>query len=99
MKKNILLIYIVLLILGPFILLILPADVFDKGKSFCPSVLLLDVQCLGCGITRAIQHLIHFDFAGAAAFNKLSFIVLPILVFIWGKEMLRVYRKIKSIKA
>ncbi len=61
-------------------LLILPADYFDTGSPMCVSVLLLGKECYGCGMTRAVQHLIHFDFESAYHFNKLSFVVFPLLV-------------------
>lgn len=43
-------------------------------------------------MTRALKHLICLDFETAWGFNKLSFLVLPILALGWGKEILRVYR-------
>ena len=91
-------IYIGGLILLPIVLIILPADYFDKGKSMCLSVILLDTECIGCGMTRAIQHLIHFDFQTAAHFNKLSFIVLPILIIVWLLELRRTLKAIKKPK-
>jgi len=57
-------------------LLILPASFFDEGQSICISVLLLDKQCYACGMTRAVQRLIHFDIDAAANYNKLVFILL-----------------------
>ena len=42
-------------------------------------------------MTRALKHLICLDFEGAWGFNKLSFIVLPLLIFGWAKEVVRVY--------
>jgi len=63
------------------VLLFLPKDYFDTGQSMCVSVVLLNKQCYACGMTRAIQHLIHFDFLKAYYFNKISFIVFPLLVF------------------
>lgn len=68
-------------------LLLLPASFFDEGQSICLSVLLFDVQCHACGMTRAVQHLIHFDFAAAADYNKLAFIVVPLGVFMVAKEI------------
>jgi hypothetical protein len=67
------------------ILLALPADYFDTGQPMCVSVLLLNRECPGCGMTRAIQHLIHLDFKGAYFYNKISFVVFPLLVYmiIW----------------
>ena len=66
----------------PLILLIIPADFFDKGKTICLSVYFFNTQCPGCGMTRSIQHLIHGEFEIAASFNKLSFIVLPVLIYL-----------------
>ena len=62
-------------------LLFLPKDFFDYGKPICISVNLFHRECYACGITRATQYLIHLDFDGAAKFNRLSFLVLPLLIF------------------
>jgi hypothetical protein len=61
----------------------------------CLSKILLDKECLGCGLTRATQHFIHFDFISASHFNKLVFVVVPIIVYFWIKEIIKVYKKIK----
>ena len=58
----------------------------------CLSRVFFDLECWGCGMTRALKHLICLDFETAWGFNKLSFLVLPILALGWGKEILRVYR-------
>lgn len=70
-------------------LLILPATYFDTGRATCVSVLLFDIECYGCGMTRAIQHLLHLDFEAAYQFNKLSFIVLPLSVIMIAWELKR----------
>jgi len=75
------------LFLFSILLLFLPKDFFDKGQSLCVSRLLFDIECYGCGMTRAIQHLIHFDFQGAWDFNKLSFLVLPLIIYLILKEI------------
>ena len=80
----------------PLVLLIIPSSFFDHGQSMCLSVLLFNQKCLGCGITRGIQHLIHLDFSIAYSYNKLSFIVLPILIFLWIREFLRRFKKLKE---
>jgi len=90
--------YFIILLFIPIILVILPADYFDYGNSICLSVLLFDVKCYGCGMTKAIQHLIHLDFKAAYTLNKISFIVLPLLVFILLNEYRRIFRKIKKLK-
>jgi hypothetical protein len=77
-------------------LLLLPADFFDKGKSICISVLLLDKECYGCGMTRAIQHLIHLDFKTAFEYNKLSFVVFPLFAGMILWELNKLYKAYKK---
>jgi hypothetical protein len=86
---------LILLILIPITLLILPANFFDNGKSVCLSVMLLDIECYGCGITRAIMHLIHFDLEEALYYNTLSFIVLPILIYTWQDLLTGTIKRLK----
>jgi hypothetical protein len=74
---------LVILLAGPFVLIFLPANYFDSGQSICLSVRLFNLECLGCGITRGIMHLLHFDVKAAWAYNKLSFVIFPILVLFW----------------
>lgn len=74
---------IALLLLIPVVLLILPKEAFDKGTPTCLSVLLLGQTCPGCGLTRGVMYLMHFDFESALYFNPLSFIALPVLIWIW----------------
>ena len=97
MKKNLDALYLVILILIPIVLLILPADFFDKGESICLSVSLFDTECYACGLTRAIQHLIHFNFSIAYEYNKLSIIVFPFLMLSYYKETRRVFNLVRSI--
>jgi hypothetical protein len=83
--------YLVILIILPIILILLPATFFDEGESICFSVLFLNSECYACGMTRAIQHLIHLDFNESWYFNRLSIIVLPLLIISYIKEFRRVY--------
>jgi hypothetical protein len=46
-------------------------------------------------MTRACMHLIHLDLAGALGYNKLAFIVLPILCFLLIKDFLDTLSKIR----
>jgi len=87
--------YCLLVIILPIILLLLPADFFDGSKSICLSALLLKKQCIGCGITKAVQHFLHFDFKTAWDYNHLVVLVFPLLVYLWIKELVTNYKKIK----
>ncbi len=87
------------IVLSPIVLLILPADFFDNGRSICLSQLIFGVECYACGLTRGIMHLIHFDFENAFAWNMGSFIILPLMIVIWIKwffKELRIYKKLKA---
>jgi hypothetical protein len=83
----------------PIILVSLPASFFDKGQSLCLSVLLLDQQCFACGLTRAVQHLVHFEFQAAWQFNKLVVLVFPILTIVWGRWVYEAWKKLRNEKA
>lgn len=79
--------------LSPLVLILLPKDFFDYGESICLSKLLANMECYACGMTRAVMHFIHLDFKTAWLFNKLSFIVVPMLIPIWLKSVLIVFKK------
>lgn len=83
------------LIFGAIVLLWLPADFFDHGQTICPSKLFLDVECLGCGMTRAMQHLIHFEFQSAWHFNHLVVVVAPISFYVWLRSLLLALKSLK----
>ncbi len=86
MSKNVQKLRLLALLLTPFILWILPANFLDGegGIILCPSRRFLNIECLGCGMTRAIMHLHHFDFKNAAFYNKGSFLTYIVLIYVWG---------------
>lgn len=82
-------------ILVSLVLWVLPANFFDDtGIVVCVSRWLLDVECYACGLTRAVQHALHFEFAAAYAFNRLVVVVLPLLVAVWVRDVRNLYRSI-----
>jgi len=78
------------------VLLALPADFFYNGRAVCLSVVLFGKTCYGCGITRAVHHLIHLEFLEAYNFNKLVVLVFQLISYLYLKEIVRVYLKIKN---
>jgi hypothetical protein len=84
------------LILGPVVLLLLPKGFFNDGPPMCPSMLLLGEECPGCGITRAVMHLIHLDIEGALFYNTLSFIVLPVMIGVWVYCIKKIWAALKA---
>jgi len=73
----------ILWIVIPFLLWVIPADFLDDKPPICPSVIILKMECFGCGMTRATLHLMHLEFETAWNFNKLIFIVFPFLVIVY----------------
>jgi len=84
------------ILIVPFILWMLPANFFDTGQSICLSKLIIDRDCPGCGLTRAVQHAMHFEFEQAWSFNKMIVILLPIFAFIYVRVAMDVYKRVKS---
>jgi len=87
MKRSTKTLYRVFVVFMPLVLLILPANIFDSGPTICISKLVTDIDCPGCGITRATQHALHFDFQTAWEYNKLIIIVGPLLLWLYVQEL------------
>lgn len=86
-KSSIRTLYRVLIVLVPFVLVFLPVNFFDQGPTICISKLITDVDCPGCGITRAVQHCIHLDFKTAWNYNKMFVLVVPLLSMLYIQEV------------
>lgn len=87
-------IWLAFLVLFPIVLLLLPADFFDHGEAICPSKRFFDIECLGCGMTRGVMHLIHLDFDTALYYNMGSFLVMPAIGYLWVKWALAAYKRV-----
>lgn len=82
------------LLLFPIILWLIPSDFFDHGTvSMCPSKLFFDFECLGCGLTRAVTHFHHFEYADAIYFNQGIVVVYPALVIVWGLWLWKAWKR------
>ncbi len=79
----------------PLILLILPATFFDKGPEMCLFTRFSGYHCPGCGMTRGCMHLIHLDFQTAWNYNKVCFVVLPIMCGLFIAEFRKTFLQIK----
>ncbi len=92
-KKAFYFVYNFIIVITPIVLFILPVKTFDYGNSVCLSKSLAGIECYACGMTRATMHLIHFDLLSAWEFNKLSFIVVPMLFPFWLKSLFLLFNK------
>ena len=61
-------------------LALLPTAVLEGAPPICLSRLLLDSECFGCGMTRALSCVAHGELFKAFAYNRGVVIVGPLLV-------------------
>ena len=98
-QKYLQILWLLLLISIPIVLWILPSIFFDNtGVEVCPSKIIFGVECLGCGMTRAIMHLYHFDFTEALYYNMLSFLFYPFLIGLWSMWAIRAMIRLDYVK-
>ncbi len=57
-----------------------PVEWLDHGPTLCLFKRILGIECLGCGMTRAMSRLLHGDLAGALVFNRLVVVIFPLWV-------------------
>lgn len=95
-SKNFYIAKAIALAMFPLVLLLMPANIFDSGSDVCLFTLLSGYHCPGCGMTRACMHIIHFDFATALNYNKMAFVVLPVLCGLLVVEFVKTWKKIKN---
>ena len=87
--------WLVALLACPIILWLLPGDFFDNtGIELCPSKAFFDIECFGCGLTRAVMHFHHFEFDDAVFYNILVFVAYPLLVVQWGYWVYKSYKRV-----
>ena len=74
------------------ILFVFPPEQYDFYPQ-CPFHQLLNLQCPGCGATRALAELLHGDLAAAIHFNALVIAVFPLAaaygIFAYAKYLKR----------
>ena len=80
-----------ILIILPVLIVFIPLELIENSASICISKLFFDKTCYGCGITRAIVNVIHFNFTKAFYYNKAIVIVFPLLIYLWIKALYKIY--------
>jgi hypothetical protein len=84
------------LCLLPFLLAIWSLDELEDKHSICLFKNLFGVECYGCGITKAIIAATQLDFIRAFNYNKLIVVVMPLLVYLWGKEITKCIKTLST---
>lgn len=80
----------------PILIFMIPVEGIEASPVPCLSRLILQRECIGCGITRACINAIHFNFERAFAYNKLVIIVLPLCIYVYLYTIYKIYKKLKE---
>jgi hypothetical protein len=72
----------------PALLYLVPIDWLNQQHTICLFKNIFGRECPGCGITRAVLSVLHFDFENAYHYNKLVIIVFPLLSYIWIRRII-----------
>jgi len=76
-KKYLKILFII--ILGT-VFFFIPKDYLGETYPICLFRLLFNINCIGCGTTRAIWSIMHLNFSNAIEYNKLIVITFPLLI-------------------
>ena len=68
----------------------------DNDFSFCVFKNLFGIKCYGCGLTRGLSAMLHLDLKRMYELNKLNIITIPLLSFLYVKEVHKLYSKQKN---
>lgn len=74
---------------------ILPQAASDIISPNCLFTMLFDIECFGCGMGRALRALLHLEWQNAMALNKLSPVVLLVLIALFLVAFKDLFRKNK----
>lgn len=74
-------------LLLPVVLYCIPLEKVLHGHTICLFHNLFGTDCYGCGMTRALFSLLHFDFGAAWGYNRLVVIVAPLLLYLYIREV------------
>jgi len=81
-------------VIFPILFWLLPIEWLENSESICIYKNLFGVECPGCGMTRAIHQALHCNFKIAYQYNQFIIIVLPLLMYVWWKKILRTLKYI-----
>ena len=88
---------IILLLSIPIITLIMSFSKIDNGQTICLFNNILGIDCAGCGITKSIICAIKGEFQQSIQYNFNVIIILPLLLFIWMKQLLYYIRNLRRV--
>ncbi|MBQ2807845.1 MAG: DUF2752 domain-containing protein [Bacteroidaceae bacterium] len=85
------------MLLLPVVLYSIPTNGIFNGETTCLFSRFLDIECWGCGITRAFFSLLYGKFIQAWEYNPLIVPLFPLLIWMWGKEVWKALKELKQL--
>jgi hypothetical protein len=71
----------------------LPIELIARGQGLCFFKNIFGVECLGCGMTRAMSSLLYAEMAAALAYNK-PMMVFPLLCALLLKDLISILQPV-----
>jgi hypothetical protein len=59
----------------------------NEHFTFCLFKNITGRDCYGCGVLRGLSACLHLDFPAAYRLNHLNLLTIPLLTFLYGKEL------------
>lgn len=82
---------LIFVILSPVLAYVVASLLIKYNDSpICIWKNVFNVECWGCGLTRAFQAFCNLNFEKAWEYNNKIFIVLPVLFCVWAAEINRI---------
>jgi hypothetical protein len=72
---------------------------YIEGRSFCIFYNLFGITCLGCGTTRAIFNIIHFNLMRALQFNFIGTVGFTLFLLAFIQDMFISFKLILTKKS
>ncbi|MBU3135419.1 DUF2752 domain-containing protein [Clostridium gasigenes] len=97
MRKEYSIIRLCMYIMGVILIYLIPLS-FVEGRSFCLFYNLFNITCMGCGISRGLFNIIHFNFNDAFNYNPSSFLWFTLLLLIIVDDLWKIMKVLISKK-
>lgn len=85
-----------ILLLIPVAIFLISLNLLSAAPDVCLVKKVIGHSCPGCGMTRSIVSFFHGNFKDAFFYNKLIVIVLPLLAFLWIRELFRLFKRLSD---
>lgn len=83
-----------LLLLIPIIIYLVPLS-YIENRSFCLFYNLFEIECFGCGFTRAFFNMTRLNFIQSIKYNKMILFLGPLFLLAYFYELNHIIKLIK----